>query len=183
MAISTFRSLHVEPGLTITGSNGGHFLCWSLAVSEDDGRSEPRSPRNQHPFRVHRPFHRLRAGHRPVGGLAGWRFAGAHGCRRVDGSRRIAPQLLREVDLGGKAALVRDLFVSTFLVIAAHDGFRSIAMLLFPGLLLLAIMLLRGVDYFVVALRHLADGDRAGRGGNPWSDSHRADRAHALRTT
>ncbi len=47
------------------------------------------------------------------------------------------------------------LFAVTCEVIGARDGFRTIAMLSFPGLLLIAIMLLRAVDYVVLALATL----------------------------
>ncbi len=47
------------------------------------------------------------------------------------------------------------LFVSTFLVSTAHDGFRSIAMLLFPGVLLIGVMVPKGVDYLFLAFATL----------------------------
>jgi PAS domain S-box-containing protein len=43
------------------------------------------------------------------------------------------------------------LFAVAFAVMGAHDGFRSITMLAFPGLLLIAVMLLRSVDYLAIA--------------------------------
>ncbi len=47
------------------------------------------------------------------------------------------------------------LFAFAFMVSEAHDGFRSIAMLFFPGLLLIAVMLLRTVDYLVLSFATL----------------------------
>ena len=43
------------------------------------------------------------------------------------------------------------LIAVAFSVMGAHDGFRSITMLSLPGLLLIAVMLLRAVDYLVIA--------------------------------
>jgi two-component system, cell cycle sensor histidine kinase and response regulator CckA len=43
------------------------------------------------------------------------------------------------------------LLSSVLMVTQAHDGFRSIVMLAFPGVLLIAVMLLDGVDYSVLA--------------------------------
>ena len=43
------------------------------------------------------------------------------------------------------------LLSSALMVTQAHDGFRSIVMLAFPGVLLIAVMLLDGVDYSVLA--------------------------------
>jgi len=47
------------------------------------------------------------------------------------------------------------LFGVTIEVIGARDGFRSIAMLAFPGLLVIAVMVLRAVDYLVLAFATL----------------------------
>jgi PAS domain S-box-containing protein len=43
------------------------------------------------------------------------------------------------------------LFATAWLVIEAQDGFRSISMLAFPGLLMMAVMLLKAADYLVLA--------------------------------
>jgi PAS domain S-box-containing protein len=47
------------------------------------------------------------------------------------------------------------LVADAMMVCVAHDGFRSIAMLSFPGLLVLAVMLLRADDYLLLALATL----------------------------
>jgi PAS domain S-box-containing protein len=50
-----------------------------------------------------------------------------------------------------RLAVFGALFANAFLVTEARDGFRSIAMLGFPGLLVIAVMLLRAVDYLLLA--------------------------------
>jgi PAS domain S-box-containing protein len=52
---------------------------------------------------------------------------------------------------GARTAFVALLLTATLLVVEAHDGFRSLAMLMFPGLLLVSVMLLDRTSYMITA--------------------------------
>ena len=50
-----------------------------------------------------------------------------------------------------RTAFLAVLSTAVLLVFEAHDGFRSLAMLLFPGMLLISVMLLDRVSYLITA--------------------------------
>jgi PAS domain S-box-containing protein len=102
------------------------------------------------------------------------------------GGHRLAPLVIGEVAalaalalnyLGqwawaARLAVFGALFADAFLAAQSRDGFRSIPMLGFPGILVIAVMLLRGVDYLILSSATLLTVTALGvgeiHGWTPW---------------
>ena len=84
--------------------------------------------------------------------------------------------------MGARTAFLAVLLTAIMLVFEARDGFRSFAMLVFPGMLLISVLLLDRASYMITASMVLVAVAVLGMSFSTWLSNLKVDSASFLST-